>query len=361
MVKNMTNRLMTWESNDVTQSPDVSLVYTIAGPGEEGSVAVSLDDLIPGAALRVGRDAPEGPFRDYLQQRESLPLNYRPFLRDGKIVELMINYVSVSRTHFFLLYNGEDYYIIDVGSKNGTYVNGELIGSLQDNRLVPVVEYSMMEELSENMQRDRHMGIKQLYDGDLIGFGSGRLRFSDKRSETRSFRTPTLESSWDLYGKYCIQEADKPMLYREYLGYVMVGQQSIMGQYVGPDNFQKGIVERGEASLSGGVMDPDTAKFAFYAFVEKSRTVKSMDPFEVLGIYDLPAFNDPQCRDLSLLTESEVSSSYRQIMIRKGFHPDRLDQYTELFPAWHDLIADLSAKVNISYKLVLDYVRRQRG
>jgi len=47
--------------------------------------------------------------------------------RENYLSEILQNYKTVSRTHAKFLYDGEDWYIQDLSSTNGTYVNGEKI------------------------------------------------------------------------------------------------------------------------------------------------------------------------------------------------------------------------------------------
>ncbi|MCM8535699.1 MAG: FHA domain-containing protein [Lentisphaeraceae bacterium] len=85
-------------------------------------------------------------------------LNFK--LTDGKVVmgrttdnQITLPFTNVSRHHACVYINGEDYYVEDNGSTNGTYVNGVKIAKciLRPNDLIQIgatkIYYSEREEL----------------------------------------------------------------------------------------------------------------------------------------------------------------------------------------------------------------------
>ncbi len=85
-------------------------------------------------------------------------------LREKKIVfgrqlacDTVLSHPTVSREHFFVECNSGKYFVVDNGSGNGTYVNGERISwvELQDGDVIKAGPFLLRAELSQQSQPAR--------------------------------------------------------------------------------------------------------------------------------------------------------------------------------------------------------------
>lgn len=92
--------------------------------------------------------------------------------------DIIVNHAEVSRRHAQIHFRDGKYFIKDLGSKNGIWVNGQKISA-----------------------------EKSLTDGDEIELGQGvRLKYNGKRSVGNDIKTPVIESDDPLLNKTMIEE-----------------------------------------------------------------------------------------------------------------------------------------------------------
>ena len=108
--------------------------------GETGElIPVELDDAASHGAVLVIRAGGGRAGESFALQGERLTVGRRP---DS---DIFLDDVTVSRDHAVLVRRGSDYYLDDLGSLNGTYVNRRRIEShrLQDGDELQVGKYKL--------------------------------------------------------------------------------------------------------------------------------------------------------------------------------------------------------------------------
>lgn len=131
-------------------------------------------------------------------------LRFDSKLRKGEIVSLIkkkivfgrqpacdcvLRHPTVSREHFFIERNGDTFFVVDSGSGNGTFVNGERISwvELKDGDVIKVGPFLLRAELVRHTQplkinppsiEEFDPEIEQLYPGEYLDgirlFNAGR-------------------------------------------------------------------------------------------------------------------------------------------------------------------------------------------
>jgi pSer/pThr/pTyr-binding forkhead associated (FHA) protein len=108
--------------------------------GETGEIEeVQLDDVVARGAALVIRSGGGRAGESFLLERDRLTVGRRP---DS---DIFLDDVTVSRDHAIIVRRGNDYYLDDCGSLNGTYVNRRRIEShrLSDSDELQIGKYKL--------------------------------------------------------------------------------------------------------------------------------------------------------------------------------------------------------------------------
>ena len=162
-----------------------------ASGGLEGKVAVS-------KSLQIGRSTSEQWNQWAVEERQQPPefIGLEAFLHVGKD--------KVSRNHVAITQRSDGYYVVDLNSKNGTYLNGE------------------------NINPQRHdPQLRLLQDGDIIGLAEGAVQFRVSFIEFRNYAL-LIATQGDHPGAVdnTLQELENELVKRKYLVHVLRGEQA---------------------------------------------------------------------------------------------------------------------------------------
>ena len=96
----------------------------------------NIDQEIPGTVL-MEEMGDANPFLDYARtgERLYLTMDYFQIGRDPSYVDHVVDNPTVGRIHAFLISRGDQYYIVDNNSKNGTRIDRNRIASNQEHAL----------------------------------------------------------------------------------------------------------------------------------------------------------------------------------------------------------------------------------
>ena len=215
------------------------------------------------------------------------------------LIDLPLEYTMISRTHAIIQHwvspksLQEGYLLVDLGSQNGTKLNGAYIGSLKDDP-------------KEKTRRTGHIGLRVLQDEDKITFGATyclSLHFHDQRSPFEK-----------IYGVEAIAEGILRM----------------------PSGFDYSLL------LSRHKLDEnDPVECTLLSYLQKNHQLLSeLNPYNVLGVTPNSA-------------EVVTKAAYRALMSR--FHFDKLDDNQREHNGWRIVQTMLAQKVNTAYKMIQDW------
>jgi len=123
-----------------TEDPPDDATTTTYRIGETGEIEpIELEDVVAGGAALVIRSGGGRTGESFALQDDRVAIGRRP---DSGI---FLDDVTVSRDHAVLVRRGADYYLDDLGSLNGTYVNRQRVEShrLEDGDELQIGKYKL--------------------------------------------------------------------------------------------------------------------------------------------------------------------------------------------------------------------------